>query len=215
MKNIIFLAPPAAGKGTFSEYLVDNYGYTHLSTGDLLREEAEENEELKEFLKSGKLVDDKLIIDLVEKKLKKLAKTQPFVLDGVPRTLQQAQKLDIILNGLGFLNVVAVLIDVEITTLVDRVVGRKVCPNCHKNYNTIIKEFQPRIDNVCDDCGATLITRSDDNLESFEVRYHEYEESVSPILAFYKAKGCLKVLYNNKVDQTEALKSLRSIVDEH
>ena len=79
MKNIIFLAPPAAGKGTFSEYLVDNYGYTHLSTGDLLREEAEENEELKEFLKSGKLVDDKLIIDLVEKKLKKLAKTQPFV----------------------------------------------------------------------------------------------------------------------------------------
>ncbi len=215
MKSVIFLAPPAAGKGTFSDYLIENYNYQHISTGDLLREEAETETELKEYLKTGHLVEDDTIMNLVEKKLKKLNREQPFILDGVPRTLQQAKKLDIILNGLECHDVIVVFIDVKKEILMDRVTGRRICPNCHRSYNIRIDEYKPMIDNRCDHCGQELTARSDDNLESFEIRYQEYESNMNPIVAFYKEKGCLKVLQNNEVEKTKALENLRSILDEH
>ena len=94
-------------------------------------------------------------------------------------------------------------------------VGRQICPKCHRSYNSRIKEFKPSIDNICDNCGATLVHRDDDNLESFMIRYQEYESNTHPVVSFYKEKGMLEVLQNNEVDQTEALKNLRRIVDEH
>lgn len=215
MKNIIFLAPPLAGKGTFSDYLEKNFGYYHLSTGSILREKAVDNEKLKKILESGELVTDEIILPLVEEVLKNRDKTKPFILDGFPRTLQQAKKLDIILSGLGVLDVVVVSIDVKKETLIDRVIGRKVCNKCYRSYNSNILAFKPKVSDVCDFCGSKLITRDDDNLESFQIRYKTYLESTSPIIAYYKEKGCLKVIHNDELDQTEALNILRGVISEH
>lgn len=212
MKNVIFLAPPAAGKGTFSDYLVEKFNYKHFSTGSILRENAQKNEKLKQILESGELVEDEVIIPLIEKVLKSLSKEDKFILDGFPRTLQQAKKLDIILSGLKVLDVVVVSIDVEKETLIDRVIGRKVCSKCYKSYNTNILEFKPKVMDRCDDCQSVLIKREDDNQKSFLVRYNTYLESTLPIIAYYKEKGCLQVIQNTELEQTKALEQLRSVI---
>jgi len=212
VKNVIFLAPPAAGKGTFSDYLVEKYGYLHFSTGSILREKSKNNTKLKEILESGELVRDEVILPVIEEVLKEIPKNTPFILDGFPRTLQQAKKLDIILSGLEISDVVVVEVDVEKETLKDRVIGREVCSKCYRSYNQSILEFKPKVAGRCDDCQNLLTKRDDDNEESFEVRYNTYLESTIPIIAYYKEKGCLKVICNNKLDQTEALNQLRSVI---
>ena len=212
MKNVIFLAPPLAGKGTFSDYLEKEFGYLHFSTGSILREKSQQDESLKKILESGELVKDEIILPLVEEVIKTREKSKPFILDGFPRTLQQAKKLDIILSGLEIVDVVVIFIDVEKDTLIDRVVGRKVCSKCYQSYNLNILEYKPKVVDVCDRCGHRLITRSDDNLESFQIRYQNYLESTNPIIAYYKEKGCLKVICNNELDQTVALNQLRSVI---
>lgn len=213
MKSVIFLAPPAAGKGTFSEYLVKNYGYYHLSTGTVLRNRALNDSHLSELLQSGSFVDDDIIMNIIKEELTKLDDTQKFILDGVPRTLQQAKKLDIILTGLKKQDVVVIFIDVDKTVLIDRVIGRRCCPKCRRNYNILVDEFKPFVVGTCDDCKVELIKRDDDNLESFKVRYNTFLERTAPVVAYYKEKGCLKVLQNNEVDQTEALKKLLEVLD--
>ncbi len=212
MKNVIFLAPPLAGKGTFSEYLVKNFGYLHYSTGDILRKKANEDKQLKALMESGALVSDDLILSLIEEVLQKVPKNQPFILDGIPRTLHQAKKLDIILNGLNLNQYVVINIDVRKDILIDRVIGRRSCPNCHRVFNINIKGFGPKVEGVCDDCSSVLIQREDDTLESYEKRYQSYVESTSPVITYYKEKGCLKVISNEKSDQTEALQILRGVI---
>ncbi len=214
MKNVIFLAPPAAGKGTFSDYL-KTLGYCHYSTGDILREKAKSDTNLANILSSGSLVDDDTILNLIESVLKNHDKKIPFILDGIPRTLQQAKKLDIILNSLGMNHLVAVHIDVEKDILIDRVVGRRICPKCHRSYNVILDGFEPKEEGLCDDCKEPLVQRSDDNLESFEKRYQAYIESTYPIVSYYKEKGSLKVVSNNELDQTSAFEKLRGVVSEY
>ena len=215
MKNVIFLAPPLAGKGTFSDYLEKEFGYLHFSTGSILREKSQQDESLKKILESGELVKDEIILPLVEEVIKTREKSKPFILDGFPRTLQQAKKLDIILSGLGVLDVVVVSIDVEKETLIDRVIGRKVCNKCYRSYNLNILAFKPKENDVCDSCGSKLITRDDDNLASFQIRYKTYLESTSPIIAYYKKKGCLRVIHNDELDQTKSLNILRGVISEH
>ena len=212
MKNVIFLAPPAAGKGTFSDYLVKNFGYAHYSTGDILRERAKSDTELAELLRSGGLVNDDEMMRLIEDVLKNHDQNVPFILDGIPRTLQQAKKLDIILNSLGIIDIVAVYIDVDKDILVDRVVGRRICPQCHRSYNVKLEGFQPLEEGICDDCKTPLIHREDDNLESFLKRYQAFIESTYPIVSYYKEKGSLKVVSNNELSQTSTFENLRGVV---
>jgi len=214
MKSVIFLAPPAAGKGTFSDYLIKHYGYKQLSTGDILRGYAKNDASLAEILKSGQLACDDVIMNIVEKELKMIPEGVPFILDGIPRTLQQAKKLDIILSGLTNLDVVVVYIDVNKEILTDRVIGRRICEKCHRSYNILISEFKPKDENLCDDCRIPLVQRKDDNLESFKIRYTNFIESTYPVVAYYKEKGCLRVLQNNEVDQTNALDQLKEILDD-
>ena len=129
MKNVIFIAPPAAGKGTLSKFLETKYSYQHISTGDLFREKIlmqdEESKELKQILESGQLVDDKILFHLLEEKLKSMNTSKNFVLDGIPRTLQQAKYLDIILRDLGFSDYVVINIIVDEETLLKRITGRR------------------------------------------------------------------------------------------
>ena len=210
MKNIIFLAPPAAGKGTISDYLVKNYHYEHLSTGDLLRSEVASGSalgrEINDLISVGKLVSDELIIQLVSSKLESELKNKPFILDGFPRTLNQAQKLDEMLNNLHIDDVVVVYLDVSLDILLKRVLGRVVCPDCKRSYNLDNPLLKPQVDNICDRCGAILERRVDDNEEIFKERYQTFLLSTEQIMQYYDDKKLLV-----KVDGT---KELNLIYDE-
>lgn len=212
MKNVIFLAPPAAGKGTFSEYLTDKYGYQHISTGDLLRDEAITNKELASKLLSGSLIDDAFVMKLVSLKLRSLKSSDLFILDGVPRTLEQAKALESLVD---YQNLIVVYLDVHKDILLKRVLGRLVCPNCDRNYNLYFKSFCPKKQNHCDDCGVLLEKRTDDTEEAFLKRYQQYVDRTKPILDFYEQKDLLIKISNNKEDQTEALRKLMEVVHDN
>ena len=212
MKNVIFLAPPLGGKGTFSDYLEKEFGYEHFSTGSILREKSLHDDFLKEILESGVLVSDDVILPLIDDVLQNRDQDKPFILDGFPRTIEQAKKLDMILSGLGIDDVAVIYINVKKETLVDRVIGRKVCSKCYRSYNLNIDKFRPKVLDVCDGCGSSLITRDDDNLESFTVRYNTYLKNTEPIISYYQEKKCLSVIQNDELSQEDSFEKLRSVI---
>ncbi len=194
MKNIIFIAAPAAGKGTISDYLVSNFGYKHISTGDLLRDCIASGSslgiEIEDKLKHGSLVSDDIVIKLVKDMLVNI-KGLPFILDGFPRTLEQARKLDDMFLELNITNVLVVYLQVDLNTLLSRVKGRVVCPKCKKSYNLYNELLKPKMNNICDDCGSMLIKRNDDNQETFVKRYQNFLDNSKDILKFYHDKNSL------------------------
>ena len=196
MRNIIFIAPPAAGKGTVSDYLVNNYGYQHISTGDILREEqvsgSELGSKLKSIMASGALVSDEVMIELISSALAKLDSDKPFILDGFPRTLNQAEKLEEMLVSREVTNNVVIYLNVDRELALKRIVGRLNCPVCKKSYNIYFPEVRPKVANQCDKCMVELIKRDDDNEESFTRRYDAYMREASKIIEFYKAKNLLR-----------------------
>ena len=195
MRNIIFIAPPAAGKGTISDLLVKSYNYEHISTGDLLREEIKKGSDLgkklDEIIKQGKLVNDEFMINLMENKLNSLDTNKSFILDGFPRTLEQAKKLDEMLVSNKVTNNLVVYLNISLEEALKRVMGRVICPNCKRSYNLNNEELKPKVDNICDDCKVGLEHRSDDNEETFKTRFQNYLENTSPILDYYKDKRIL------------------------
>ena len=196
MKNIIFIAPPAAGKGTVSDFLVSNYNYEHISTGDLLREEIKSGsslgKEIDNIISKGGLVSDEFMIKLMEEKLAKLDKNKAFILDGFPRTIKQAEKLDEMLITNKVTNNIVIYLDISLDDALERVMGRVICPKCKKSYNLTNEKLKPIKDNICDNCGVELEKRSDDTEETFKVRFDSYLENTRPILDYYKDKGILK-----------------------
>lgn len=190
MKNIILLAPPAAGKGTVAKFLCDRFGYVSISTGDMLREEAKNNDELKAIMEAGKLVDDNMVFELLKAKLNKLGNT-PYILDGFPRTVNQAVMYDELIQSIEKNLGVVIYLDVDKEELKDRVVSRLICPNCKASYSTRNPEFFPKKENVCDDCNVELVHRDDDTEEVFYQRYDEYLEKTSSLIDFYEEKGNL------------------------
>ena len=195
MRNIIFIAPPAAGKGTVSDYLVKNYNYIHLSTGDLLRDEIKSGsalgKKIDSIISKGNLVSDDLIVKLVEEKLNDLDMNKPFILDGFPRTLTQARKLDEMLITLGVTNNIVIYLDIDIKNATKRVLGRIVCPKCKKSYNLNNEALKPIKENICDECKIELEKRNDDNEETFKVRFNSYLQNTRPILNHYNEKQLL------------------------
>lgn len=208
MRSCIFLAPPAAGKGTFSNYLIKNYGYQQFSTGDILRKRAESDEELAKTLASGKFVDDETIVEIISGELNKLNEDTLFILDGVPRTLNQARILTQILEGKDYQ---VIYLDIDEDTLKRRILGRRICPKCHRSYNVLFAGFKPKVENLCDDCGTTLEIRKDDNLESFQIRLDEFMKNTYPLKEYYANLHLLHVLDMSKT-QEELLKELEEIL---
>ena len=190
MKNIILLAPPAAGKGTVAKFLCDEHDYVSISTGDLLREEAKNNKELAAIMKDGKLVNDDTVFELLKAKLNKLGNT-PYILDGFPRTVNQAVMYDELLQNIDRELGVVIYLDIDKEELKNRVVSRLVCPNCKTSYSTRDKKFFPKKENVCDNCNIELIHREDDKEEVFYDRYNEYLEKTMPLIDYYESKGLL------------------------
>lgn len=206
MKNIIFIAPPSAGKGTISDFFVKHYGYKHLSTGDLLRSEvalgSDLGREIDALISKGDLVSDELIIRLVSHKLEEL-KDRPFILDGFPRTLLQAEELEAMLKNINVTNNVVIYLDVPLEVAINRTLGRVVCPKCKRSYNIHNPKLSPQKNNICDDCKVELERRSDDTEETFKKRYETFLTSTSPIIHYYQDKGVLV-----KIDATDELEQI-------
>ena len=195
MKNIMFIAPPAAGKGTQAELVVEKYHIPHISTGDILREISKEDSEIgnyvKETLASGKLVKDEITYQLIEDRLSKDDCKNGFIIDGFPRNLDQAYEYDKILEKLGYEVGNVILINIDKKTLEKRITGRRLCENCNAIYNINDEKSSPKVESVCDECGGKLYQRSDDNLEAFETRYSTYEEKTEPIIDHYRKQNVL------------------------
>ena len=201
MKNIIFVAPPAAGKGTISSLLVDKFNYYHVSTGDELRNRVLNGDtEIKNLIESGKLVSDEIITSVIEDKINDL-KGRPFILDGCPRTLNQAEILDEKLNADGILNNVVFKFNIDLDVAKNRILGRVVC-KCGKSYNIYNEAYKPKQDGICDSCGSILEHRKDDDPIKVENRFLEYEKNVESITKFYKEKNLLiEFDVNNGVEE--------------
>ncbi len=192
--NIILLAPPAAGKGTQSELLVNEYNLNHISTGDLLRNAAKEDTEfgnnLKSMMESGKLVTDDIVLEVLNNYLDNTTNMN-LLLDGFPRNTYQAKVLDEILSKKNTKIDYVFLLDVDKEILLERITGRRLCKSCGRVYNVNIESLRPIEENVCDKCKTELTQRSDDNKETFDVRYNEYLEQTSPLIEYYQNKNIL------------------------
>lgn len=202
MKNIILIAAPAAGKGTLSDLLVKKYDYLHISTGDLLREVSKENTELGQkiakMLKNGELVTDEIVFELLENKLRQVDK--PYILDGFPRTINQAYKYDELIQKLNKDLGIVVVLNCDYEILKKRIVGRYLCKDCGSIYNTLTGVNTPKQEGICDNCGGDLYKRSDDNEESFKTRYETYLEKTKPLIDFYEKKGNLYYIDSQTTD---------------
>lgn len=191
MMNIIFIAPPAAGKGTQSSLLEKKYNYKHISTGDLLREEikkkTEFGAEIEKIISKGELVSDEIITKLLKNELNNI-KHQKFILDGYPRNIAQAETLTEIFKELNIYDYKAIYLDLDEDTAMKRALGRIVCSNCGASYNTYFKNLMPQENGICDKCHHKLIQRSDDNEETMRTRFRTYLELTNPLLDYYKAQ---------------------------
>lgn len=208
MKNIIFIAPPAAGKGTQSTRLCNEFGFEHISTGDLLREEVKNgNSELQKIMESGSLVSDEIILSILNNKLQKSG----YILDGFPRNLNQAIALDKMLENINSKIDHVIYLSLDKETAKKRIVGRISCPNCGSVYNTMIDGMNSKNENVCDMCSSILIKRKDDNEETFNKRFETYIEETEPIVSYYEKKGILYQVDSSKPTE-QVYKDIKSII---
>jgi adenylate kinase len=188
--NIVLFGPPGAGKGTQSGLLKSKLSMAHISTGDLFRENMKMKTELgqkaRQFLDAGNLVPDSITIGMVEEVFKKLG-SQDFVLDGFPRTIQQANALEQLLARNSLKLEKAVFLDVPRNRLMGRLTGRRVCEKCGESYH--IESKPPHSQGVCDKCGGKLIQRADDREEVIATRLQAYDDSTMPLREYYKKTG--------------------------
>ena len=180
--NLILLGAPGAGKGTQAELLTKALSIPAISTGNMLREaianETPLGKEVKQYMDGGMLVPDELILSIIAQRVQMPDCENGFILDGVPRTLVQAEVLDA--KGVRIDHVVS--LEVDDAKIADRMSGRRVCKNCKQNYN--VKFMPPKVEGVCDKCGGELFTREDDKLESITHRLEVYRKETEPLIDF-------------------------------
>lgn len=195
MKNIIFIAPAGTGKGTQSSFLVNKYGYTHLSTGDLLREAVLNNDEegklINEYQTKGELVPDEIVYRVLKNKLVSL-NGNPFILDGFPRNYEQTLVYDKMIKDLNIDLGLVIVLEIDKEEAMKRACGRLSCPNCGKGYNSYFEGMKPLKENICDDCNTSLVSRSDDNPESFIKRFEIFLNNSSKIIEHYDELGIVR-----------------------
>lgn len=216
MKNIVFIAPPAAGKGTQSLLLQEKYHLAHISTGDLLRKASQEESErgyfIKEALQKGQLVSDEITLELLTERLKEKDCENGYILDGFPRNVKQALAYENVLKELGKDLGYVFFLDCPKELLKKRIVGRKICPNCGAVFNSLIEESKPSVEGVCDRCSHTLVKRKDDNEETFDARYDIYMKQTKPLIDHYRSLGVLHTI--KEEDKDAVFKKIAEIIHE-
>lgn len=189
--NLIFLGPPGAGKGTQAQRICWEYSISQLSTGDLLRahisKETELGNEAKKYITGGNLVPDALIIDIINEELLEPQYESGYLLDGFPRTVPQAEALDVLLTKLNQKIDMVLVLEVPEEVIVERLTARRTCSSCNRVYHLIFNP--PIVDGKCDLDGADLYLRKDDNAETVVRRLEIYKEQTIPIIDYYKKQG--------------------------
>jgi adenylate kinase len=187
---VVLFGPPGSGKGTQSKFLVARFGIPQISTGDMLREHIHRGDTIgmavEARMKAGSLVPDELVNELVRERLSRPDCANGFILDGYPRTRQQAEVLMDLLRELGRDEVVIHLV-VDYNIIVDRISGRRVCPKCGTLYNSSSRP--PRVPGICDLEGETLVIREDDRESVVRERLEAYENQTRPLIEFFRGAG--------------------------
>ena len=197
--NLVLLGPPGAGKGTQAKMMVEKYGVPQISTGDLLRASIASGSELgdkvKSYVTSGGLVPDDLVLSVLLERIGGDDCRQGFILDGFPRTVGQADALQVALTerGMPLKGVIAIIVPDE--ELVGRLTGRRICRGCGASFHVTFSP--PKIADTCDGCGGELYQRKDDSHDVITNRLHVYHEQTSPLIEFYQKQGILQ-----KIDGT-------------
>jgi adenylate kinase len=193
MKFIILLGAPGSGKGTQASIIEKSLNFRKISTGEMLRNEVALKSvigvELEQIINSGKLVPDEIVIKIIKKEIESfIQKTNGFILDGFPRTVNQAKALDEMLDKISMSVSKVIYLDIDENKLLDRISKRFVCKKCGENYNKIYKNTA--IEGVCDVCGGTeFLSRADDNAETLLNRLNAYKEQTAPLLPYYQEQG--------------------------
>jgi len=192
--NLILLGPPGAGKGTQAQMIVERFRIPQISTGDILRKAVKEGaplgKEAKAFMDQGQLVPDKVVIGIIDERLRESDCGPGFILDGFPRTISQAEALQPILVKIGKLIDHVINIEVDPEELVRRLTGRRTCKDCGAMFHIV---FQPtQREGICDRCGGTLYQREDDKEETIRTRLKEYERQTAPLIQYYQLKSTLR-----------------------
>lgn len=209
--NILFIAAPAAGKGTQSKLVCDKYNLTHVSTGDLLREVVKKNDsfsnDIKKKMEEGSLISDDIILKLIKEKIQN---QNGFVFDGFPRNLKQAEMFDELLNNINQNLDYIIYLDVDQDEAKRRILGRMVCPNCNSVYNIDYDKLDEN--NYCE-CGTVLAKRSDDTIETFQKRYEIYQRETVPVIDYYSNKANFYKV-NSSVLPDMVFKQIQDIIGE-
>lgn len=194
MKSIIFIAPPAAGKGTQAVMLSSKYNIPHISTGDILRnaqDDTERGKYISSEMAKGHFISDEIILELLTERLSQSDCENGYILDGFPRNIKQAEEYEEILNKLNKDLGIVIVLDIDKEIAKERIVGRISCPKCGSVFNDMIEESMPKEAGICDKCKTKLKKRDDDNAESFEVRFEGYLAKTEPLIEYYQNKNIL------------------------
>lgn len=188
--RLVLLGAPGVGKGTQAKLINKKFNIPHISTGDILRNEVQEQSELgkkvKKILDSGELVPDKTILEIVNKRLVRPDCKNGFILDGFPRTIPQAKGLQSQLNNEGHLSLKVIEIFIPEDEIILRLTSRRICANCGKVYNIIFNP--PPEDGCCTKCGGNIILRDDDREDTIKNRLSVYRKQTEPLISFYQKK---------------------------
>lgn len=195
--NLIFLGPPGAGKGTQARMVAESRGYVQLSTGEMLRAAVAAGSEVgmmaKDVMERGELVSDEIVIGIISDRIDEPDCKDGFILDGFPRTVAQAEGLDVLLREKGKTLDAVIVIEAEDERLVERITGRFTCAKCGEGYHDTFR--RPKADGVCDKCGGTeFVRREDDNEQTVRNRLKAYHAQTEPLVSYYAASGRLKTV---------------------
>lgn len=195
MKNVILIAPPAAGKGTQSKLISEKYNIPHISTGDLLRDSVNSNSELGKVIKAkmdnGELVTDDIVLELLKKRITEQDCLNGYILDGFPRNLSQAESYLEIIKDLNYPLGDVIYLQISEDLARKRIVGRLSCPKCGAVYNDQFEDSKPLHFGTCDKCNSSLTKRNDDNDATFTERLKVYNEQTYPLLNLFRSMGVL------------------------
>lgn len=202
--RIVLLGPPGAGKGTQAVKLINKYNIPHISTGDIFRKNLKEKTKLgleaKEYMDKGLLVPDELVVDIVKDRLTEEDCIKGFLLDGFPRTVEQAEALETEMKELKIELDGVINIETKDEILIDRLTNRLVCRSCGAIYNARLNK--PEKDGVCNLCGGELYVRDDDKEETVRNRLEVYKKQTEPLIKYYEEKGILTTV-NGALDTEE------------
>ena len=212
--KVIMLGAPGAGKGTQAKKLAAEYSIPHISTGDIFRANIKEGTELgkkaKAYMDAGQLVPDELVCDLVVDRIQQDDCKNGYLLDGFPRTIPQAEALDEKKKKLGEKIDYAVNIDVPDDNIINRMSGRRACVGCGATYHIVFNP--PKVEDVCDVCGKSLILRDDDKPETVKTRLDVYHAQTQPLIDYYAGRGVL-VTVDGTQNMDKVFADIKDILD--